>query len=184
MTTIKLTAQYWDGMFDETLNWYKCDIDVGDILEIQPKEILIESCNFFSRLNYETDPLRALGSKVLTKKGSIVVIQSPDEIEKLIKEPNNKEYIVDQDNIDDYISKKARNYIKNEYILSVRDNKKAMLKQRNEIAKTCLKILGVIFVVCFVCFPVTTYEFLKDVFIGIGAGFKDLAHFFLRDLLP
>ena len=116
MTTIKLICQHWDGAFNETLNWYNCDIDVDDILEIKPKEILIESCDFFSRLNYETDPLLTLGSNVLTKKGSIVTIQSPDEIEKLIKEPDNKDYILDQNNFDDYVYKKASNYINNEYI--------------------------------------------------------------------
>lgn len=180
MSTINLTAQHWDGMFNETLNWYNCEIDVDDILEIKPKEILIESCDFFSRLSYETDPLRALGSHVLTRNGDIIVIQSPDEIENLIKEPDNKEYIVNHNNIDDYISKKASNYINNEYILSVRNNKKAMLKLENQIAKICLKLLGIIFVICIICFPMATYEFIKDVFIGIGAGFEELARFFMR----
>ena len=183
MTKINLTAQHWDGVFNETLNWYNFDIDVDDILEIKPKEILIESCDFFSRLNYQTDPLRALGSHVLTRNGNIIVIQSPDEIKKLIKEPDNKEYIVDHSNIDDYISKKASNYINNEYILSVRANQKAMMELENEIAKKCLKILGIIFVICVVCFPMTTYEFIKDVFMGIGKGFEELARFFMRSYI-
>lgn len=43
LTTIKLIAQYWDNWFDETLNWYEQEIDVNDILAIQPKEIYLES---------------------------------------------------------------------------------------------------------------------------------------------
>ena len=31
MTTINLTAQHWDGMFNKTLNWYNCEIDVDDL---------------------------------------------------------------------------------------------------------------------------------------------------------
>ena len=84
MTTIILIAQYWDNWFDETLNWYEEEIDVNDILAIQPKEIYLESCNFTNRMRYATDPLRGLGSHITTNKGDIITIQSPDEIQQLI----------------------------------------------------------------------------------------------------
>ena len=183
MITIKLIAQYWDNWFDETLNWYEQEIDVNDILAIQPKEIYLESCNFTSRMRYETDPLRGLGSHVTTNKGDIITIQSPDEIQQLINNPHDKSNVIDFNNIDAYIFEKANNYIKNKPILSVRAVKKAELERSNKIANNILKIVGIICVVFTIIFPITTYYFVIDFLTVLGKGLQDFIHFWMRDLM-
>lgn len=183
LTTIKLIAQYWDDWFDETLNWYEEEIDVNDILTIQPKEIYLESCNFTNRIRYGTGPLRGLGSHVTTNKGDIITIQSPDEIQQLINNPHDKSNVIDFNNIDDYISKKANNYIKNKPILFVRAVKKAELERNNKIVNNILKIVGIICVVFAIIFPITTYHFVIDFLTVLGRGLQDFMHFWMRDLM-
>ena len=65
--------------------------------------------------------------------------------------------------------------------MSVRANKKAISEKHEKIAKTVLKFIGVIFVLCVICFPVTMYEFINDVLIVIKNGFVEAFRFFMRD---
>lgn len=126
MKIITVTQQHWTGMFNETIEWYNRNLHVDDILSVTPKEIYIEDLTLLSHFEHDSKFLKALGSEIETKQGTIVTLQSPEEIDQAIKESpyDFKEKMQRENgynNLSKYINKKARSYPANKQILIERN---------------------------------------------------------------
>ena len=108
MKMITVIQRYWTGMFNEEINWRYREIDVEDILSIEPKEIHIEDLTLLSHFKHNSKFLKALGSTVVTRKGEVTTLQSPDEIHQLIEQKNNDLKTFNYDDLDEYLDLKAR----------------------------------------------------------------------------
>ena len=71
---ITVIQQCWTGMFSESVYWQNRDIDVDDILSIEPKEIYVEDLTLASHFRHDSKFLKALGSTILTSYGDITTL--------------------------------------------------------------------------------------------------------------
>lgn len=156
---ITVIQQCWTGMFSESIYWQTRDIDADEILSIEPKEIYIEDLTLASHFAHDSKFLKALGATIVTSRGNIVTLQSPDEIYQLTHQENSSSDISD---FDAYLDMKARSYPENDWILSERDRQTRAIEKTNKIIKSCCLFLLATFLIFSLIYPQKSYELVRD----------------------
>ena len=169
---ITVTQQCWTGMFSESIYWQNRDIDVDDILSIEPKEIYIEDLTLASHFAHDSKFLKALGSTISTSYGCITTLQSPNEIQQLLQQEDMTSNISD---FDAYLDMKARSYPENDWILSERDKQARSIEKQNKIIKLFCLFLLAVFIVFSLIYPQRSYELTITWLNNLGNAFTNLS---------
>ena len=172
MEMITVIQQCWTGMFSESIYWQNRDIDVDDILSIEPKEIYIEDLTLASHFAHDSKFLKALGSTIVTSQGNIVTLQSPNEIQQLLQQENSASDISD---FDAYLDMKARSYPENDWILSERDKQSKVIEKQNKIIKLFCLFLLATFLIFSLIYPQRSYELTTAWLNNLGNAFTNLS---------
>lgn len=188
MKVILITQQYWTGLFNEEIKWENYNLHVDDILSVTPKEIYIEDLTLLSHFEHDSKFLKALGSEIETKQGTIVTLQSPEEIDQVIKESpyDFKEKLQRENaynNLSEYINKKARSYPKNNYILTERNKQAKTIEKKNKVIKCFCLFMLVTFIIFSIIYPQKSYELINYWLNGGTKFIKDLIHLFFGGFL-
>lgn len=157
MKMITVIQRYWTGMFNEEINWQYCNINVEDILSIEPKEIHIEDLTLLGHFKHNSKFLKALGSTVVTRKGEVTTLQSPDEMHQLIEQMDANSKILDYSDLDEYLDIKARSYQLNNHILAERDRQARSIEKQNKMIKWFCLCMLTIFLTFSLIYPHQTY---------------------------
>lgn len=176
---ITVIQRYWTGMFNEEINWRYREIDVEDILSIEPKEIHIEDLTLLSHFKHNSKFLKALGSTVVTRKGEVTTLQSPDEIHQLIEQKNNDLKTFNYDDLDEYLDLKARSYQLNNHILEERDRQARSIEKQNKMMKWFCLCMTVIFISFSLIYPQQSYELVKDLMIDVANAIDKILKIFI-----
>lgn len=183
MKIIMVTEQSWTGMFNEEIEWYNRNLHVDEILSIKPKEIYVEDLTLLSHFEHNSKFLKALGSEIETKQGNIITLQSPDEIDEQIRQsPYELKQQMQRENIynnlNEYITRKARSYPPNTPILIERDKETKTIEKKNKIIKyICLFIL-VTFIIFSIIYPHKSYELVNYGLANVSKFFTDIVRVF------
>lgn len=183
MEMITVIQRYWTGMFNEEINWHYCNINVEDILSIEPKEIYIEDLTLLSHFKHNAKFLKALGSTVVTRKGEVTTLQSPDEIHQLIEQKDTNSKTLDYSDLDEYLDMKARSYQLNNYIFAERDRQTRSIEKQNKMIKWFCLFMTVIFISFSLIYPQQSYEFVKDLMIDIANAIDKILKVFISSYL-
>lgn len=183
MKMITVIQRYWTGMFNEEINWQYCNINVEDILSIEPKEIHIEDLTLLSHFKHNSKFLKALGSTVVTRKGEVTTLQSPDEIHQLIEQKNNDLKTFNYDDLDEYLDLKARSYQLNNHILEERDRQARSIEKQNKMLKWFCLCMLMIFLIFSLIYPYQTYSLVRDELINVANGISKVLEIFSSYLI-
>lgn len=183
MKMITVIRRYWTGMFNEEINWQYCNINVEDILSIEPKEIHIEDLTLLSHFKHNSKFLKALGSTVMTCKGEVTTLQSPDEIHQLIEQADANSKTLDYSDLDEYLDIKARSYQLNDHIFAERDRQSRSIEKQNKMIKWFCLFVTVIFIGFTLISPQQSYEFVKDLMIDAANAIDKILKIFISSYL-
>lgn len=183
MKMITVIQRYWTGMFNEEINWQYCNIDVEDILSIEPKEIHIEDLTLLSHFKHNSKFLKALGSKVVTRKGEVITLQSPDEIHQLIEQTDTNSKTLDSIDLDEYLDIKARSYQLNNHIFAERDRQARSIEKQNKMIKWFCLFMTVIFISFSLIYPQQSYEFVEGLMIDVANAIDKILKIFVSSYL-
>lgn len=183
MKIITVTEQTWTGMFNEKIEWYNRNLHVDEILSVTPKEIYVEDLTLLSHFEHDSKFLKALGSEIETNQGSIITLQSPDEIDELIlQSPYELEEQMQRennyDNLRDYINRKTRSYPPNTPILKERDKQAKTIEKKNKIIKHICLFMLVTFIIFSIIYPHKSYELVNDGLASVSKFFTDMVRVF------
>lgn len=183
MKMITVIQRYWTGMFNEEINWQYCNINVEDILSIEPKEMHIEDLTLLSHFKHNSKFLKALGSTVMTRKGEVITLQSPDEIHRLIEQMDVDSKTLDYSDLDEYLDMKARSYQLNDYIFAERDRQARSIEKQNRMIRWFCLCMTVIFISFTLIYPQQSYEFVKDLMIDVANAIDKILKVFISSYL-
>lgn len=156
---------------------------VDDILSVTPKEIYVEDLTLLSHFEHDSKFLKALGSEIETKQGTIVTLQSPEEIDQAIKQSpyDIKEKMQQEslyDNLSEYITRKARSYPENTTILEERDTQAKIIEKKNKIIKYICLFMLVTFIIFSIIYPQKSYELVNYGLASVSKFFTDMVRIF------
>lgn len=179
MKMITVIQRYWTGMFNEEINWQYCNINVEDILSIEPEEIHIEDLTLLSHFKHNSKFLKALGSTVVTRKGEIITLQSPAEIHQLIEQTDDNSKTLDYSDLDEYLDIKARSYQLNNHIFVERDRHARSIEKQNKMINWFCLCMTVIFISFSLIYPQQSYELVKDLMIDVANAIDKILKIFI-----
>jgi hypothetical protein len=160
MKSVTLIQQYWTGTFNEVVNYQECSVNIDDILSITPREIYVEDLTLASHIKHDSKFLKVLGALVVTKGQNLTVLQSPDEINEVIKQGASSLKLMGSEDLDAYIDKRTRDYVVNERIIAERDKQTRLNERFTKVLKRGLLVVALGYLVFSVVYPQQSYEVL------------------------
>jgi hypothetical protein len=160
MKSITLIQQCWTGTFGEVVKYKECSVNVDDILSITPREIYVEDLTLSSHIKHDSKFLKVLGALVVTKSQNLTILQSPDEINELIKQGDSSLNLMGCEDLESYIDKRTRGYAINEKIIAERDKQARLNERYTKVLKCGLLVVALGYLMFSVVYPQQSYEVL------------------------
>lgn len=160
MKSVTLIQQYWTGTFSEVVNYQECNVNIDDIISITPKEIYVEDLTLASHIKHDSKFLKVLGTLVVTKGQNLTVLQSPDEINELIKQGDSSLILRGCEDLESYIDKRTRGYAINEKIIAERDKQARLNEKYTKVLKRGLLVVALGYLMFSIVYPQQSYEVL------------------------
>ena len=170
-----MIQQYWTGTFEEVVNYQECNVNIDDIISIILKEIYVEDLTLASHIKHNSKFLKVIGALVVTKGQNLTVLQSPDEINELIKQGDSSLNLMGCEDLDAYIDKRTRGYLVNEKIIAERDKQARLNERYTKVLKHGLLVVALGYLIFSVVYPQQSYEVLSIIQRTVTNAVESLA---------